>query len=162
MFDLTINTFIQSIKQKQHEHFGYKPSPLVSIYWWYGSYISTWKWKSNLCKGIRSRWCARADMIIWLDKCHSFALTKSGINSKQFQPRFCVKIDFISYVKENESFRYHFHNKRSNNQHKEDMLYDTKEMMKKNRWTFLLPKKQDPYLLLLYVKISNYLKLDRI
>ena len=73
-------------------------------------------------------------MIIRVDKCHSFGLKKSGTSSKQFQPKLFVNNELIPAVKQDEYFTYfdrHFDYKMSNNQHKEDPLKNTKDMMER-------------------------------
>ena len=74
------------------------------------------------------------DMIIRVDKCHSFRIKKSGTSSKQFQPKLFVNNEIIPPVKQDEYFTYlgrHFDYKMTNNQHKDDLLSDTKNIMKK-------------------------------
>ena len=81
-----------------------------------------------------SRWCSWADMIIRVDKCHSFGIEKSGTISKQFQPKLFVYNEIIPPVKQDKYFTYlgrHFDYKMTNNQHKDDLLSDTKNIMKK-------------------------------
>ena len=90
-----------------------------------------------------NRWCSWADMIIRVDKCHSFGIKKSGTSSKQFQPKLFVNNEFIPPVKQEEYFRYlgrHFDYKMTNNQHKEDLLSHTKDMMKRTDDLPLHPK----------------------
>ena len=73
-------------------------------------------------------------MIIRVEKCHSFAIKKSGTSSKQFQPKLFVNNEIIPPVKQDEYFTYlgrHFDYKMTNNQHKDDLLSDTKNIMKK-------------------------------
>ena len=44
------------------------------------------------------------DMIIRVDKCHSFRIKKSGTSSKQFQPKLFVNNEIIPPVKQDEYF----------------------------------------------------------
>ena len=72
-------------------------------------------------------------MIIRVHKCHSFGLKKSGTSSKQFQLKLFVNNELIPAVKQDEYFTYlgrHFDYKMTNNQHKEDLLKDTRGMIK--------------------------------
>ena len=73
-------------------------------------------------------------MIIRVHKCHSFGLKKSGTSSKQFQLKLFVNNELIPAVKQDEYFTYlgrHFDYKMTNNQHKEDLLKDTRGMIKR-------------------------------
>ena len=63
-------------------------------------------------------------MIIRVDRCHSFGIKKSGTSSKQFQPTLS-RDEYFTYLGR------HFDYKTTNNQHKEDLLSDTKNIMKK-------------------------------
>ena len=72
-------------------------------------------------------------MTIRVDKCHSFEIKKSGTNSKQFQSKLFVNNELISPAKQDDDFTYlgrHFDYKMTNNQHKDDLLSDTKDIMK--------------------------------
>ena len=73
-------------------------------------------------------------MIIRVDKCDSFGLRKSGTSSKQFQPKLFINNELVPAVKQDNYFTYlgkHFGYRMSNNQHKEDLLKDTKDVMKR-------------------------------
>ena len=75
-------------------------------------------------------------MIIRADKCHSFEIKKSGTISKQFQPKLFVHNEIIPPVKQDEYFMYlsrHFDYKMTNNQHKDDLLSDTKKLHPQNK-----------------------------
>ena len=63
-------------------------------------------------------------MIIRVDRCHSFGIKKSGTSSKQFQPTLS-RDEYFTYLGR------HFDYKTTNNQHKDDLLSDTKNIMKK-------------------------------
>ena len=140
IFNLIINTFIQSIKHEKYEQFGYKFIRYLTPRHWYqfadaAAVISGLESKNQiLLMNVFARWCSWGDIIIRADKCHSFGLKKSGISSKQFQPKLFVNNELIPAVKQDEYFTHlgrHFDYKMSNNQHKEDLLEDTKDMMKK-------------------------------
>ena len=77
-----------------------------------------------------SRWYSWVDMIISVDKCHSFGIEKSGTSSKQFQPKLFVNNELIPPLKQDDYFTVPGH-KMTNNQHKDDLLSDTKDIMKK-------------------------------
>ena len=128
MFNLIVNTFIQSVKHEQYEQFGYKFMRYLTSCHWYqfanvAAVISGLESENKILLNLFSRWCSWNDMIVSIDKCHSFGIKKSGTSSKQLQP-----------VKQDEYFTYlgrHFDYKMTNNQHKYDLLSDTKDMMKR-------------------------------
>ena len=98
--------------------------------------ISGLESENQICLNLFSRWCSWPDMIIRVDKCHSFGIKKSGTSSKQFQPNLFVNNELIPPVKQDELFTClgrHFDYKMTNNQHKDDLLSDTKNIMKKKK-----------------------------
>ena len=87
MFYLIINTFIQSVKHEQHKQFGYKFMRYLTPRHWYqfandAAVISGLESENRILLNLFSRWCSWADMIITVDKCHSFRIRKSGTSSK--------------------------------------------------------------------------------
>ena len=96
--------------------------------------ISGLESENQVCLNLFSRCCSWTDMIITVDNCHSFGMKKSGTSSKQFQPKLFVNNELIPPVKQDELFTClgrHFDYKMTNNQHKDDLLSDTKNIMKK-------------------------------
>ena len=139
MFNLIINTFIHSVKHEQYEQFGYKYMRYLTPRHWYqfaddATVISGLESENQILLNLFSRWCSWADMIIRVDKCHSFGIEKSGTSSKQFQPKLFVYNEIIPPVKQDKYFTYlgrHFDYKMTNNQLKDDLLSGTKNIMKK-------------------------------
>ena len=151
MSNLIINTFIHSVKHEQCEQFSYKSMRYLTARNWYHfaddtAFISGLESENQILLNLFSRWCSWADMIIRVDKCHSFGIKKSGStrnNSKQFQPKLFVNNEFIPPVKHDEYFTYlgrHFDYKMTNNQRKDDLFSDTKYMMKRVDYLPLHPK----------------------
>ena len=90
--------------------------------------------ENQILLNLFSRWCSWADIIIRVAKCHSFGIKKSGTNSKQLQPKLFVNNEFIPPVEQDDYFTYlgrHFDYKMTNNQHKDDLLSDARNIMKK-------------------------------
>ena len=139
MFIMIINTFIQSVKQEQYKTFGYNFLRYLTPRHWYqfadnAAVISGLESENQILLNLFSRWCSWADMIIRVDECHYFRINKSGTSSKHFQPKLFVNNELILPVKQDEYFTYlgrHFDNKMTNNQHKDDLLSDAKNIMKK-------------------------------
>ena len=91
------------------------------------AFISSLERENQILLNVFTRWCSWADVIIRVDKCHSFGLRKSGTSSKQFQPKLFVNNELIPAVRQDKYFSYlgrHFDYRMSNNQHKEDLLKD--------------------------------------
>ena len=135
MFNLIINTFIHSVKHEQYKQFGYKFMRYLTPRHWYqfaydAAVISGLESENQILLNLFSRWCSWADMIIRVDKCHSFGIEKSGTSSKQFQPKLFVNNELIPPLKQDDYFTVSRH-KMTNNQHKDDLLSDTKDIMKK-------------------------------
>ena len=89
MFNLIINTFIQSIKHEQYEQFGYKFMRYLTPRHWYqvaddAAVISGLESENQILLNLFGIWSLWVDMIIRVDKCHSFGIKKSVTSSKQF------------------------------------------------------------------------------
>ena len=109
MFNLIINTFIHSVKHEQYEQFGYKFVRYLTPRHWYqfaddAAVISGLESENQILLNLFSGWCAWADMITRVEKCHSFGIKKSGTSSKQFQPKLFVNNEIIPPVKQDEYF----------------------------------------------------------
>ena len=156
MFNLIINTFIHSVKHEQYEQFGYKFMRYLTPRHWYqfaddAAVISGLESSNQILLNLFSRWCLWADMIIGVDKCHLFGIKKSGTSSKQFQPKLFVNNELIPPLKQDELFTClgrHFDYEMTSNQHKDDLLPDTKNIMKKKIYIYIYdlslhPKKYD-------------------
>ena len=111
IFKLIINTFIQSIKHEKYEQFGYKFIRYLTPRHWYqfaddAAVISGLERENQILLNVFARWCSWANMIIRVDKCHSFGLKKSGTSSKQFQSKLFLNNELIPAVKQDEYFTY--------------------------------------------------------
>ena len=91
LFNLIINTFIQHIKQKEYEQLGYKFSKYFSPRHWYqfadDASVITGQELAQIILNAFTRWCTWSDMIIRVDKCKTFGITKRGSNAVQTQPK---------------------------------------------------------------------------
>ena len=79
------------------------------------------------------RWCMWTDMIIRVDKCHSFRMKKVGSSSKQYKPKLYINNELIPATEINESFKYlgrHFDYSMSNQEHKENLCDTVDELLK--------------------------------
>ena len=140
MFSLIINTFIQSVKHEQYKQFGYKFMRYSTPHHWYQfaddvAVLSGLENEIQILLNLFSKWCSWANMIIRVNKCHSFRINKSGTSSKQFQPKLFVSNEPIPPVKQDEYFTYlgrHFEYKVTNN-NKKMTYYLTQKNNVKNR-----------------------------
>ena len=138
LFNLIINTFIQHIKQKEYEQLGYKFSKYFSPRHWYqfaddASVITGQEYEAQILLNAFTRWCTWSDMIIRVDKCKTFGLTKRGSNAVQTQPKLFVNNEYIPLVPRDEDFEYlgrFFNYAMDNKSHKQILLDNTEEMMK--------------------------------
>ena len=72
-------------------------------------------------------------MIIRVDKCKTFGITKRGSNTVQTQPKLFVNNEYIPPVSRDEDFEYlgrFFNYAMDNKSHKQILLDNTEEMMK--------------------------------
>ena len=72
-------------------------------------------------------------MIIRVDKCKTFGITKRGSNAVQTQPKLFVNNKYIPPVPRDEDFEYlgrFFNYAMDNKSHKQILLDNTEEMMK--------------------------------
>ena len=59
--------------------------------------ISGLESENQILPNFLSRWYSCADMIIRVDKCHTFGIKKSGTSSKQFQPKMYLPTMSLSH-----------------------------------------------------------------
>ena len=138
LFNLIINTFIQHIKQKEYEQLGHKFSKFLSPRHWYqfaddASVITGQEYQAQILLNAFTRWCTWSDMIIRVDKCTTFGITKRGSNAVQTQPKLFVDNEYIPPVPRDEDFEYlgrFFNYAMDNKSHKQILLDNTEEMMK--------------------------------
>ena len=79
----------QSVKHEQYEQFGYKFMSYLTPRQWYeiaaaAAVISVLESENQILLNLFSRWCSWVDMIIRVDKWHSFGIKRSGNSSKQY------------------------------------------------------------------------------
>ena len=78
-------------------------------------------------------WCTWADMVIRVDKCHSFGMKKVGSSSRQYKPKLYINNELIPAIDINESFKYlgrHFDYSMSNQAHKDNLCDTADELLK--------------------------------
>ena len=91
-FNMVINTFIQFIKNEKYQQFGYNFIKYMIPRHWYqfaddAAVVTGLEHENQVLLYAFNRWCTWADMIIRVDKCHSFRLKKVGSSSRQYEPK---------------------------------------------------------------------------
>ena len=78
-------------------------------------------------------WCTCVDMVIRVDKCHSFGMKRVGSSSRQYKPNLHINNELIPATDINESFKYvgrHFDYSMSNQAHKNNLCDTIDELLK--------------------------------
>ena len=110
LFNLILNTSINTIKSEKVECMGYVYNGALQPKHWFqfagNTTIATALERDNqlLCNAFR-KWSTWADLIILVDKCHTYSM-KSKTKSIQFQSFVTLKKEQIPPVKLEESFIY--------------------------------------------------------
>ena len=126
LFNLVINTFIQHIKQNHYNQLGYKFfAELIPRHLFQfadeAAALSCLESENQILINASSRWCNWANMIIRVDKCHSFGIKTVDAIAKQIQPKLYLNSKYVKPVKTGESFLYlgrYFEFEMSSNDHK--------------------------------------------
>ena len=129
LFNLCMNSFIQSIKTREFEQLSYRSSKLLMPRHWLqfaddAVAVSATEFENQTLVNAFCRWCNWAKMTIRPDKCHSFAMKKFKTLMKQYKPKICVNNKPISAIEENESFKYlgrWFSFSMDNSEHKKEL-----------------------------------------
>ena len=158
LFNLCINSLIQSIKTKEFEQLGYRCSKLLSPKHWLqfaddAIAVSATEFENQTLVNAFFRWCNWAKMTIRPDKCQSFALKKFRTLVKQYKPTIYVNNVPVSGINENGSFCYlgrWFNFSMNNSEHKRELVETSENILDTIHKLPLHPKNN----LLLY---NNYL-----
>ena len=111
LFNMCFNTFLQYEKSSKFQQLGYRfNSGLPPCHWFQfddDASVVTGQQNENqpLLKAF-TIWCNWADMIIRVDKCKSFGITKADSTSKQFMPKIFVDNELIPILEKGKSFKY--------------------------------------------------------
>ena len=111
LFNLVVNTLVECIKQEKVNCLGYVSSELILPRHWFQfaddtAIVSALEEDNqHLCNGF-SKWTMWADLVIRVDKCHTFGIKKSATSSVQYNPMILVKRERVPPIKIGESFIY--------------------------------------------------------
>ena len=139
LFNMIINTFIQSLKQEKYQTFGASVLDGFAPRNWFqfaddAAATTALESENQLLVNLFSRWCNWADLIIRPDKCHSFGMRKSNTKSIQYSPKIYINNELVKSVKPEESFLYlgrYFDFNMSEKDHKSVLQEKVKEFMEK-------------------------------
>ena len=137
-FNMVINTFIQFIKNEKYQQFGYNFIKYMILRHWHqfaddAAVVTGLEHENQVLLNAFSHCCTWADMIIRVDKCHSFGMKKVGSSSRQYKPKLYINNELIPVIEINESFKYlgrHFDYSMSNQEHKDNLCDTVEELLK--------------------------------
>ena len=137
LFNMIINTFIQSIKSNDYTTFGYlRFKGFLPRNWFQfadnAAAVTALESENQILLNLFSRWCQWCDMSIRLDKCYSFGITKRGSKAMQYYPKLYIYNQEVKAIKNDEHFTYlgrHFDFKMTDNQHKENLEKRFKDLI---------------------------------
>jgi len=139
LFNMIINTFIQSLKQEKYQTFGARVLEGFGPRNWFqfaddAAATTSLESENQLLVNLFSRWCNWADMLIRPDKCHTFGMRKSNTKSIQYSPKVYINNVLVKSLKKEESFLYlgrYFDFSMSDQEHKNELISKLKEYMEK-------------------------------
>jgi hypothetical protein len=111
LFNLCINTLVNTVKNEKLNCFGYTYDFLFQPRNWFqfadDTAIVTSSEEDNqlLINGFR-KWCTWADLSVRIDKCHVFGIKKSNTKSCQYSPYVTINQQRIPPVQIDDSFTY--------------------------------------------------------
>ena len=110
LFNLIVNTLINTIKYEKVECMGYVYNGTLLPKHWFQfadtAIVTALERVNQLLYNAFLKWSTRVDPIIRVGKCHTFGMKKSKTKSIQLQPFFTLKKERIPPVKLEESFTY--------------------------------------------------------
>ena len=139
LFNMVINTFINSINEDKFENFGIRVIEGFKPRNWFqfaddAAATTSLECENQLLLNLFSRWCNWADLEIRPDKCHSFGIKKLQSAAVQFKPKLYINNLLVTALDQNESFLYlgrYFDFKMTDSLHKENLLTKINEYMQK-------------------------------
>ena len=171
IFNMLINTFVQCIRAEQYTNFGYRTSELFTPRNWFqfaddAASVTSLESENQLLLNVFSRWCRWSDMIIRVDKCHSFGIHKKGTLSVQYKPKLYMDNELVPPIEIDKPFTYlgrHFHFQMNAEKHKNDLIDVTTKLMENINHLPLHPRnKLQLYQYVVLSKISWHLTVTTI
>ena len=137
LFNLVINTFVQYVKKDHFSQLGYKYFQFLLPKHWMqfaddAVAISGQEYENQILLDAFGRWCAWSEMLIRVDKCHTFGIKKVKTAAKQIKPKLYINNKVIPPVEIEDSFTYlgrHFNFSMSGKDHEKSILNKVNENM---------------------------------
>ena len=109
LFNLIVNTLINTIKSEKCMGFVFEGA-LSPNHWFQFAddmaIVTALQEDNQLLCNVFTKWTTWADLIIRVDKCHTFGMKKSATASIQYTPNIIVQRQRIPPIKMNQSFIY--------------------------------------------------------
>ena len=126
------------IKVEQFTHLGYRINSSISHRHWFqfaddALVVMSTENENQILLSAFARWCSWAEMIIRVDKCHSFGMKKFISVCKQYKPKLYVGKEMIPPVEIGKSFTYlgrHFNYAMNDQSHKDEITEKFGYLMK--------------------------------
>ena len=130
LFNLIVNTLIQTIKNKKIECLGYSYHEALRPKHWFQfaddtAIVTALEQDNQLLCNAFTKWSSWADLSIRVEKCHTFGIKKSSTASVQYQPRILVNNKPIPPTDIDDNFTYlgkDFNFNMSNDHIKSDLI----------------------------------------
>ena len=139
LFNMIINTFIQSLKQEKYQTFGARVLEGFGPRNWFqfaddAAAVTSLESENQLLVNLFSRWCNWSDMEIRPDKCHIFGMKKTNTKCVQYSPKVYIHNELVKAIKTDEPFLYlgrYFDFHMSDQEHKNELTTKLKEYLEK-------------------------------
>lgn len=130
LFNMVINTFIQYITIETFSNLGYKfAESFLPRHWLQFAddavAITSREYENQILLDAFVRWCSWSNLIVRVDKCHSFGMTNKNNSSRQVKPKVFINNHLVHAVEVGESFVYlgrSFDTNMTNSYHKDKVL----------------------------------------
>ena len=138
LFNMVVNTFIQYIKTPAFEQFGYKYVKIFTSRHWYqfaddAAAVTSLESENQILLNAFGRWCTWANMVVRVDKCHTFGMKKVRSAEKQTKPNLFINNKKVRAIEIGDSFMYlgrSFNFSMSSDHHKDKLIAKINEYMK--------------------------------
>ena len=111
LFNLCVNSLIQSINDEKLKCLGYVCNVTINPRHWFQfaddtAIISAHEQDNQLLRNVLNKWCTWADLYIRVDKCHTFGIKKQASRAIQYQPVIIISGKRVPPIENDHSFNY--------------------------------------------------------
>ena len=125
------------IRSDQYTNFGYRVFKGFQPRNWFqfaddAASVTSLESENQMLLNVFSKWCRWSDMLVRVDKCHSFGIRKKGSIAAQYKPKLYIDNKLVSPTGIDEHFTYlgrHFDFKMSDLKHKENLISTVTEQL---------------------------------